>query len=70
MAKCIACELISIRKRGERGHEELLETGPKSGYKPPGQAGVVISHFACRACGTKWSYENDKNDDFVGWSEE
>jgi hypothetical protein len=50
-----------------QGHQKLKETHI-TGYKPFAQAGVVVKHYECSSCGTKWKHENDKNDPHVGWS--
>lgn len=68
--KCEPCSAIVVAKRGARGHEGLVESGPKTGYRPFAQAGVTISHYTCRNCGTKWAYEDDKNDNHCGWDTE
>lgn len=68
MAKCDACFSIVPDRRGERGHDALVETGSEK-IRPFGQAAIIKTSFTCSTCGTKWTYENDKNDSFAGWHE-
>ncbi|PVY81092.1 hypothetical protein C7414_102421 [Cupriavidus alkaliphilus] len=68
MAKCDACNSIIAHKRGEPGHDALLETG-RDKYRPIGQPAIVTTSYTCSICGTKWTYENDKNDSLAGWHE-
>lgn len=73
MPMCAPCHAITINKRHDAngrpipGHEALKETH-QSGYKPFGQAGVIVKHYICETCGTKWAHENDRNDSHAGWS--
>lgn len=68
MAKCDACNAIVTDRRGERGHDALVETGREK-FQPIGQAGIVTTAYTCSICGTKWQYKNDKNDPVAGWHE-
>jgi DNA-directed RNA polymerase subunit RPC12/RpoP len=68
MPKCAACEAIVEHKRGAAGHDALEKTSYERGPKPFGQARIGYVYYACQTCGTKWRYEDDKNDSFVGWS--
>ncbi|MGE8450911.1 MAG: hypothetical protein ACN6OP_09915 [Pseudomonadales bacterium] len=68
MAKCDACCSIVMDRRGERGHDALVETGSEK-FSPIGKAAVTKASFVCSTCGTKWTYENDKNNSFAGWHE-
>jgi len=68
MPLCLACESIKRNKRGEHGHEALSPTGKRYDYAPFAQAIVKVTEYKCQSCGTLWRYEDDKNDDFVGWS--
>lgn len=67
MAMCEDCDNIETHVRGKKGHANLVESH-KTGYRPFAQAGVVVTHYVCSQCGTKWQYENDKNDNHAGWS--
>lgn len=68
MPLCQACEAIEINKRHAPGHDDLLPTGNSGDYKPFAQAGVKVTEYKCKSCGTLWQYEDDKNDDYAGWS--
>ena len=65
---CAECEAMTLHKRNAPGHTELKPTGRHHDYKPHGQAVVKVTEYRCGACGTLWRYEDDKNDDFAGWS--
>lgn len=66
MAKCDACAAIKTNTRGTPGHDALTETGRDR--KNYGQGGISYIRYECSTCGTKWEYENDKNDQWAGWS--
>lgn len=66
MEKCGACAAIETSKRGAPGHDQLEETSRDRKSYP--QGGIGYRRFTCRTCGTKWEYENDKNDQWAGWS--
>ena len=66
---CPLCGAIPRDKRGAPGHDKLYQEGtPTRGRTPIGQAKITITHYRCKVCGTKWQYENDKNDQNAGWS--
>ncbi len=67
MAMCAACADITQGKRRAPGHGALVETGrDKQNW---GTGAVVTTRYRCSECGTKWEYEDDKNDDGAGWTE-
>jgi hypothetical protein len=43
-------------------------TGSPKKHKVSGQANIYITQFRCSECGAKWALEEDKNDDYSGWS--
>ena len=65
MAMCDMCAAIQTGKRGAEGHDDLKETGHTK-YNM-GQGTVYTRAYTCSQCGTKWEYENDKNDSHAGW---
>lgn len=67
MAMCKACTEIVLNTRGVAGHQDLREKGSRRGATPIGQARINITEYECTRCGTKWEYENDRNDSHVGW---
>jgi len=69
MDMCSDCQSIETHKRSASGHLNLRHQGydKAKSYKPLGQAGVAIEIFKCESCGTLWEYEDDKNDQHVGW---
>jgi hypothetical protein len=67
MGMCDACSAIDTNKRGKPGHNRLEQTGSDTG-KPFAQAKIIYTYYACADCGTKWRYEDDKNDSHAGWS--
>ncbi|MDM0054068.1 hypothetical protein [Variovorax fucosicus] len=66
MPMCEKCATIVTGRRHAAGHEDLKETG-HSKYNM-GQGTVYTRAYTCSTCGTKWEYEDDKNDDGAGWS--
>lgn len=67
MPLCAACEKIVTGRRHEPGHDALKETGhTKQNW---GTGTVYTRSYTCETCGTKWENENDKNDNFAGWSQ-
>ncbi len=65
---CPLCNAIEQRKSGTPGHPKLYQEGnPKRGRSPSGEA-ITTTHYRCKVCGTKWTYENDKKNDRAGWS--
>lgn len=68
MPMCDACQAIVPNKRHVKAHDALQKVAGGSSYKPFGQAKVYVTNYDCQACGTKWQYEDDKNDPGAGWS--
>jgi hypothetical protein len=66
MMSCEACKKIVTSKRGEQGHQFLIETNRKKS-SVIGQ-NIWFIDYECSACGTKWRYEDDKNDNHAGWT--
>lgn len=64
---CPDCENIVQDKRGERGHDNLLETR-KEKDRSFGPSTVWRTFYKCQVCGTNWQYEDDRNDKCSGWS--
>lgn len=66
---CPACSAIAQHQRNAKGHAHLHQEGKtRKSVSAIGQARIKITHFRCKVCGTKWQYEDDKNDDHAGWS--
>ena len=66
---CDKCKQIAQQCRGAPGHSDLESMGIKAAtLQPYGQSRVNIKKFRCRGCGALWSYTDDKNDAFEGWS--
>jgi len=68
MTHCQACAAVETKKHHAPGHDGLEPTGKKFDYKPFAQSVAKVTEYKCAACGTLWRYEDDKNDDFAGWS--
>lgn len=66
------CEDCLKLPKGRRAppHRSLASDGYAGSYAPAGQRAVNIEKYVCRACGQRWTFENDSNDDFVGWEEQ
>lgn len=67
MAKCAACESIVEGKRHAPGHDKLKEISTRK-VRPIGQAVIILTEYECTKCGTKWRYEDDRNDPGAGWT--
>ncbi len=65
---CRPCNDIVTGKRHAPGHDALKPTGKNFDYRPHAQAVIKVTEYKCQTCGTLWRYEDDKNDDFAGWS--
>lgn len=70
MPVCEACAKIETHKRHVSPHSQMKFVGYDrgKGYKPLGQASVEFKLYECQSCGTKWQYEDDKNDPHVGFT--
>lgn len=64
---CDACKALDGAKRRTPAHEKLVKTDSKS-YKPAMLSRVMYSFYTCSDCGTKWEYQDDKNDPWMGWT--
>jgi hypothetical protein len=67
---CEHCLKIEPGRRGKPGHEFLKETAPVEKIRNSGQKSIGVRRYACTQCGTTWVHEDDKNDDYAGWSME
>jgi hypothetical protein len=68
MLKCAACSQIVTSKRGVEGHTALQRSDTRK-VKPFAQAVIWLEFYKCSKCGTLWRHEDDKNDQFAGWTE-
>ncbi|MGS0742849.1 hypothetical protein ACVBEF_13585 [Glaciimonas sp. GG7] len=68
--QCDACNAIELRKRKEVGHAKLLPIGEPVKVRNMGQPAVIMTHYVCEDCATKWQYEDDRRDVYAGWSVE
>ena len=65
---CDACNAIELRKRKGLGHAKLLPIGEPVKVRNMGQPAVIMTHYVCEDCATKWQYEDDRRDVYAGWS--
>jgi hypothetical protein len=66
---CDKCSRIEEHRRYAQGHSDLENIGAEAAvHQPYGQSRVNIQKYRCRHCGALWSYTDDKNDSFEGWS--
>ena len=65
---CELCKAIELSKRSVLKHEYLIQSGLPKKHKVVGQANIMITKYQCQQCHTKWQYEDDKNDDYSGWT--
>lgn len=66
MELCDSCAGIQRNWRKAPGHPELVQ-GNNRHETRRGEL-VTITNYKCDHCGTKWEYENDKNNQKAGWS--
>lgn len=67
VSMCDECKAIDGAKRGTPAHGKLVKTGSDS-YKPAMLSRVAITRYECSDCGTKWEYQDDRNDPWMGWT--
>lgn len=65
--QCDHCKSFKRFTRGVPPHENLQQQGEPRKIKMQGLAHQYDTDYICTACGTKWTYEDDKNDDQTGW---
>lgn len=66
---CEKCTLIETHRRYAPGHNRLERLGIEAAtLQPFGQSRVNVEKHRCLDCGALWSYTDDKNDSFEGWS--
>ncbi|MQR00553.1 hypothetical protein [Glaciimonas soli] len=65
---CDACNGIQQRNRKGQGHAKLTPIGEPVKVRNMGQPAVIMTHYVCEDCGTKWQHEDDKRDAYAGWS--
>ena len=66
MELCESCAGIQRDWRKAPGHPELVQGNNR--HETRRGALVTITNYKCDRCGTRWEYENDKNNQKVGWS--
>lgn len=64
---CDACKPLVNGDRMTEGHAKLKEIG--TDHRRGGMTGaVLITRYVCSECGTKWRYQDDRGDPWVGWT--
>lgn len=66
MTMCAKCQDMKAAGPKASPHDDLKQTDAKS-YKTFGHHTAIERSYECRACGTKWVYDEDKNDEHAGW---
>lgn len=67
MAKCTSCErLEGALSREVEPHTDLEETGATK-HRAAGLAVGQVARYRCKACGTRWSRDMDRKDEFARW---
>lgn len=66
MELCESCAGIQRDWRKAPGHPELVQGNNR--HETRRGALVTITNYKCDRCGTRWEYENDKNNQKTGWS--
>ena len=63
---CTSCAGIQRNWRKAPGHAELMQRGNRKEERNGAQ--VTVTRYVCEQCGTVWDYENNKQNQHVGWS--
>ena len=66
IALCEPCQGIQRNWRRAPGHAELEQGSNRQELRSSRL--ISITSYSCARCGTAWDYENNKDNQRVGWS--
>jgi len=67
MPKCTSCERLDGALSREAAPHDDLEEAKATRHRAAGLAVGRVVRYRCRTCGTQWSRDMDRKDQFARW---